>query len=58
MSRYKYSEPKPYRYAEWWMENRPRWVVYPEQKERWAQLGDEAALEMFAEALQEARDYV
>ena len=40
------------------MDSRPRWIVYPEQKELWAQLGDEANLEMFAEALQEARDYV
>ena len=58
MSDPKVYEYAPYRYAEWWMDNRPRWVVYPEQKERWAQFGDEANLEMFAEALQEARDYV
>ena len=29
-----------------------------EQKERWAQWGDEANLELFAEAWQEARNYV
>jgi hypothetical protein len=57
MSRYQYSDPKPYQYAEWWMENRPRSVIYPEQKERWARWGDEANLEIFAEALAEARDY-
>lgn len=52
-----YDEPDPYGWAEWWMANRPKTIVYPEDKERWALRGDEAALELFADAWEEAQNY-
>ena len=52
-----YDEPAPYGWAEWWMANRPKTVQDPERRERWARLGDEAALELFVEAWEEAQDY-
>ena len=48
------ADPQPYQFHEWWMANRPKWVQLPEEKARWAQRGDESALELFVQELQEA----